>query len=239
VLLVALARGARRLARRDGGDRRALTAAAVVATGVVFTLLKLDQPFNDWVTRAWGVNAMDATDLWALPMLPLSAAFMRRAAPADRAAPSPARRLADFAAALAAGLAGAATSAPPTPPPRLAPAASVAAPERGVCATLRLTACERSASLSYVVVDAEGAGPDACPIEVTAAREVSSDGKETAVDLLPARLVVSPGQRASFALSFLRPVEPQERSGGVTVRLDVSRGGRASLVELGGACTSR
>jgi hypothetical protein len=238
VLLVALARGARRLAGRAEGDRRTLASAAVVATGVVFTLLKLDQPFNTWMTRVWGVNVMDATDLWALPMLPLSAAFMLRRAPADGAASTPARRFADFAAVLAAGLASAATSAPP-PEPKVPPQqAAVAAPASGACASLEITACERAANLTYVVVDAAGVGPNACPIAVTGAHEIWS-GNKTAADLLPARISVDPGQHRTFALTFLRPVEPNERFGPVRIALDADRGTGTSVVELGALCTSR
>src|SRR5262249_269111 len=64
ILLVAAARGALRIAAgRDVEDRRALAASAALATGVVFTLLKLSAPFNAWMTAHWGVNVMDPTDL--------------------------------------------------------------------------------------------------------------------------------------------------------------------------------
>src|SRR5262245_10861531 len=79
LLLVALARGAARLVRRDIEDRSALAMAAVLATGAVFAAVKLYAPFNAWVAGVWGVMVMDVTDLFTLPVLALSAAFMLRA----------------------------------------------------------------------------------------------------------------------------------------------------------------
>ncbi|MFT3776498.1 MAG: hypothetical protein QM820_64985 [Minicystis sp.] len=245
ILLVALARGAHRLLRgRDVADRRSLAAAAVIATGAVFTLLKLHAPFNAWVTSVWGVNVMDPTDLWALPVLPLAAAFMLHGAPASTAsqasAASPARPFLDYAAIVAAGIASVATSkarepaVPPPPPPP--PAIAVAAEG---CASLRVQTCERAAGLSYVVVEATGIVDDACPITVVGAVEVAASGRETAADMLPARVLANPRQPSTFALSFTRPVSPAEQSGSVLVRLSLDQGRGVSTVELSGACRPR
>lgn len=48
------------------------------ATGLVFGLVKTSAPFNSWITGVWGTMVLDATDLWALPVLLLSGAFIRR-----------------------------------------------------------------------------------------------------------------------------------------------------------------
>lgn len=243
VLLGAIARGALRIgARREVADRRALAGAAIFATGVVFTLLKLHAPFNAWVESVWGTNSMDATDLWALPVLPLSAAFMLRGA-REQASVSHAKRALDLAAVALAAMASIATSKKPEPQaPPVAPAA-VAVAAADTCAALAVTVCERSASMTFVTVEAAGTGPGACTIDVTRAIEVSSAGVETPADLLPSRVVVQERAAATFALSFLRPVDAGEQTGNVSIRIDVQKSGAAGsatrTLDLGHACTRR
>ncbi len=51
---------------------------AVLATGSVFTACKLWPAFNQAFTPWWGAMVLDPTDLWALPMLAASLAWMHR-----------------------------------------------------------------------------------------------------------------------------------------------------------------
>ncbi|APR80760.1 Hypothetical protein A7982_06107 [Minicystis rosea] len=239
ILLVALARGTHCLLRgRDIADKRSLAAASVIVTGAVFTLLKLHAPFNAWVTSVWGVNVMDPTDLCALPVVPLAAAFMLRSTPTLAAASSRARPFLDYAAVVAAGIASIATSKAPEPavPPRPRPAIAVATEG---CASLRVQTCERSANLSYVVIETTSTGMEACPITITSALEVAASGRETAADMLPAPVTASSGRASTFALSFPRPVLPAEQAGSVLVRLSIDEGRGMSTVELSGACRPR
>jgi hypothetical protein len=248
LLLAALVRGALRLAGRpDVEDRRALAGAAILATGVVFTLIKLHAPFNAWVGSVWGANSMDATDLWALPMLPLSAAFLvRGAAPrADaRRAPSHARRLLDLAAVSVAALASIATSAPhPRTPPQQAARAAVAVAPRDTCASLAVTFCERSSSMTYVTVEATDAEAGGCTIDVMQAVERAIvDGVGTVAERLPSNVRVGEGAPSTFSLTFLRPVSPPTE--GVLVTLHVrstsaAGGTRVSQLHLSHACAER
>jgi hypothetical protein len=221
LLLSALARGAVRLAaRRDIEDRSALAMAAVLATGAVFTAIKLYAPVNAWVAGVWGVMVMDVTDLFTLPMLALSAAFMLRSAPTF----APARRFLDFGAVTAAALASAATSAPPPPvaPPQpepALPAVAVAAPAPSACGSLVVSVCERSSTGTFVVVEASGGG---CELEVVRAEEISPMGN-TAADALPARLRVEDRGPSTFSLSFLRAVDPGTQTHNVNLALEVRR----------------
>ena len=79
VLLAALARKASLLARgRDTGDRRSLAAATSILTALGFTAVKLIPAANAIVGVIWGKMVMDPTDLIALPMVGLAAAWMLR-----------------------------------------------------------------------------------------------------------------------------------------------------------------
>lgn len=79
LLLVAVVQGAHEVvARRPLGPRRALIVAAAAATAGFFTLVKLWGPVNEWVEGWWGVMVMDATDLWALPMVVAAVVWMWR-----------------------------------------------------------------------------------------------------------------------------------------------------------------
>jgi hypothetical protein len=250
VLLAAIVRGALRLAGPRELPVRVLAAATTLATGVVFTLLKVHAPFNAWVTGVWGVNAKDVTDLLALPVLPLSAAFMLRGSGLEAprgALPSPARRVLDLAAVVAAALASVATSPPPPPPPQVPPqppqqAVAVAAPD--TCASLAVAVCERSSTLTFVTVEARGVGPGTCQVDVLGAAEVTRAGARPGPDMLPAPVMVDVGATATFSLSFLRPVDPAEQTGQVQLELDVRRGrvgasGPSAPVVLRRDCTRR
>jgi hypothetical protein len=221
LLLCALARGATRLAaRREIEDRSALAMAAVLSTGAVFTAIKLYPPVNAWVAGVWGVMVMDASDLFTLPVLSLSAAFMLRSAPAI----APPRRFLDLGAVLAAALASAATSSPGPPPAVPAPpqpvaSAVVATPAPGACASLAVSVCERSSTGTFVVVEASGGG---CEVEILRASEVSAAGT-TPADTLPARLRVEDRGASTFSLSFLRPVDPGTQTHNIELALEVRR----------------
>ena len=241
LLLCALARGATRLAaRREINDRSALAMAAVLSTGAVFTAIKLFPPVNAWVAGVWGVMVMDATDLFTLPVLALSAAFMLRSAPAI-AAP---RRFLDLGAVLAAGLASAATSSnqpPPAAPPQPQPVASevVASPAPAACGSLVVSVCERSSTGTFVVVEASGGG---CEVEILRASEVSSAGT-TPADTLPARLHVKDSGASTFSLSFLRPVDPGTQTQNIDLALEVRRVtnelSNTAVENLSRPCTAR
>lgn len=229
LLLAAMARGAARLAGRgDLANRRALAAATGTSTAVVFTLLKLSAPFNAWVTGVWGVNSMDVTDLLALPMIPLSALFMLRA----RRAPTPrrhdTRRWLDFAAVAGAGLASMATSQaqPPQRPPQpqvASPVAVVAAPARDTCASLAVEVCETSPTRTLAVIKATGAGPGECTVSVAGATGYYG-GELQPADGLPAPVVVSENESATFSLAFPRSGNGVERNDRAVLRIDVRRG---------------
>jgi len=243
LLLGALARGAARIgARRDIEDRSSLAMAAVLATGAVFTVVKLHAPFNAWVAGVWGVMVMDVTDLFTLPVLGLSAAFMERSR-AQREGFAPARRFLDFGAVIAAALASAATSAPPPEvppqPPPSAPAVEVAAPAPVACGSLALSVCERSETGTFVVIEASGGG---CDVEILRAEEISPMGG-TPADALPARVRVEDRGPSTFSLSFLRAVDPGTQTHNVDVALEVRRvSGEVShtdVEKLTRPCTAR
>lgn len=226
LLLTSLARGSARLAGRDLDARLALAVICTTATGVVFTLLKVHGPFNAFMTSVWGVNTMDASDIFALPVLVLSAAFMFRHAPGERGAAHPARRVMDFAAVGAAALAAIATSPPPpkeppapTPPQRVGVAAES-------CALIEASRCERSSTMTYVVVEATGLGPGPCSVQVHGARERAA--RVTPVDMLPAPVRVDPEQRATFSLTFLRSISKEEQGSAASFTIDASVGGGAA-----------
>lgn len=120
VVAVALARGAvgavtGALPRRD----RRLGVGALTAVGLGFAALKLWPGFNRALTAAWGVNVLDPSDLWALPMLAVAWLWLRDREVGDGAAPP--RRFVSGLALIAALLACAATSAPPPVPPPAMP----------------------------------------------------------------------------------------------------------------------
>ena len=244
LLLAALARGALRLAGRAGVEPpRALAAGTAALTGTAFALLKLSAPFNAWVAGIWGVNAMDATDLLALTMLPASAAFMLRRAGRVPVRIAPVRgallRIRDLAAVAAAGAASMATSQAPPPQaaPQPAPTAAVAMAAPETCASLALTVCESSPSETFMVVEATGTGADPCEVEVVQA----TAGALGAVDKLPSPITVSRGGKATFSLAFLRPASVPGRA---EVRLEVQRGPAggpkpASVEVLTRTCTRR
>lgn len=262
VLLAALARGASVALRdRDVEERAVLAAAASFATAAGFTAVKTCAPFNAWVAGWWGAMVMDGTDLLALPMIALAAAWLTRRDPSttDRAAP---RRFLDLAAVLAAGLASAATSKAPEPKVAPPPVVAVAPPEGeqpgaaattepGVavagasaeCASLVVSVCERSPRGTFVVVETTGAGPGACELDVLEAFELSVAG-DVAADKLPGHLRVEDHRASTFSLSFLRPVDPDELGAPVRVGLGVRRAlhdddERIERVEIAGACAVR
>lgn len=258
VLLAAVARGVGRLARVAPAspkerDFRAFLAVGMPAlTALGFAAVKLSAFVNERVAATWGVMVMDATDLWALLMLPLSAAFLLRgrtssATPAERA---PARRALDFAAVLAAGLASAATSAPNQPPPAVPPqpiaqpVAIAVAEEPAECASLTISVCERSASRTFVVVEATATGRRSCSIQLARAVELTPGLAEVEPERLPAPITVKEGNTATFSLSFLRPVAPEEQDGTASLRLMVSRAHDSSEavlepMELARTCVAR
>lgn len=248
MLLAAALRGLSTVARgRDIDDRRSLAAATSLATGLGFAAVKLLPAVNALVARTWGVMVMDPTDLVALPMVGLAAAWMLRAAPA----PAPAggrsdrRRALDFSAVIAAALASIATSkAPPPPPPSPPPQpVAVAVAEDPSCASLSIDTCERTATQTLVVVRAQSKSGNACRLDVLRAEEAWYDG-HTSADVLPKNVTVSGDQSRTFALTFLRPVSPDERTGRLLARAQMrvtssSGAEHVDEVELTGGCAGR
>jgi hypothetical protein len=249
-------------------DRRSLTAAAALVTGVGFAAVKLLPAANALAARTWGVMVMDPSDLWALPMVGLAAAWMLRAsassggggdrqaseygATAGTAVSHPprgagdARRALDFAAMIAAALASIATSkAPPPqppPPPPPPPPVAVAVAEDPSCAALTVDTCERTATQTLVVVRARSRTGEACTIDMLRAEEASSEG-HTAADLLPKNIVVRGDESRTFALTFLRAVSPGDLRGPLNARAQVgatgaSGGQRVDDVAIGGDCSA-
>lgn len=109
---VAAARGAR-LPRRDGARAH----ATLLAIAVAFAALKLWPAFNRAVAAAWGTNALDASDLWCLPMLALAGVWLRDREIATAAATTAPPRFVTALALTGALLVCAATPAPPPVPP--------------------------------------------------------------------------------------------------------------------------
>jgi hypothetical protein len=231
VLLAAAFRGVARLcgAKSDGDLRAFLAVFAPIVTGAGFAAVKLSAFVNARVAETWGFMTMDATDLWTLLVLPLSAAFLLRSKHPAEPARSASRRALDFAAVLAAGLASAATSAPrqpqpPPPPPQEVAAQVAAAPEDpDACASLTLTVCERSASRTFLVVEAAATGRLSCTIQIERAAEVTPGLAEVEPERLPRQIVVKEGETSTFSLTFLRPVGPEELTGIASLKLMVSR----------------
>lgn len=235
LLLAAVARGASWLLRgRDLANRPALALFTTTSTGAVFALLKLHAPFNAFLTRVWGVNVMDPSDLFALPVLLLSAAFLLRAQREDHAAARPARRVLDLAAVTAAAIASIATSAPPPP---ITPPQPMAWAKEGGCASVMVQSCERSATQTFVVLAALGAGDGECTVEVASAEEVAA--KTTPADVLPVPVRVAPGRTGTLALSFLRPVAARERSAPAVLSIGLRVGGRAAVLDTTTICSAR
>lgn len=113
LLLSALVRAGRGLAGRGTSDGPAIAAGSALATFAVFTALKLWPAFNAVVERAWGRNALDATDLLCLPALAASWLWMRRPArPAKVVRPLRLSRPLQLASVIFAGVASIATSTP-------------------------------------------------------------------------------------------------------------------------------
>ncbi len=247
LLLAAIAGGiCRALRGRDIDDRRSLAAATAIATAAGFAAVKLLPAVNALVARTWGAMVMDPTDLIALPMVGLAAAWMLRRPRALATGRSDLRRALDFAAVLAAAVASIATSQakppPPSPPPPPRPVA-VAVAEDPSCAALAIDTCERTATQTLVVVRARSKAGDACTIDVLRAEEASYDG-HTPADVLPKNVVVRGDESRTFALTFLRPVAPDERSGRLVARAQMrvtSSSGQQSEdeIELSGGCTGR
>jgi hypothetical protein len=105
LLLSAALRGGRAALGADARDSRWIALASALATGAAFTALKLWPAFNAAVSRLVGPNALDPTDLFALPAVIASYLWMRR-----RAAPRAVPRFAQLFAVAFAGVASMATS---------------------------------------------------------------------------------------------------------------------------------
>ncbi|MEZ4310900.1 MAG: hypothetical protein R3F14_22900 [Polyangiaceae bacterium] len=80
---------------------------------------------------------------------------------------------------------------------------------------------------------------ETCSLDVLRAEEASYD-RHTSADVLPKNVVVSGGESRTFALTFLRPISPDERSGSLLARAQMqltSASGAQQIdeVELQGA----
>jgi len=172
VLAVAVVRAAAtamtgRTPRRTGG----LGVAALIAVGAFFAALKLMPVWNHALTSVWGVNTLDAGDLWALPMLALTYVWLRdRDDARERHAAPP--RFVTCAALSVALLVCAATPAPPPVPPPPRPGWVLAGPP------LALPCGEATAWIAKTGKTGTGltvrvvAPPDAPPCEVIVASAV-------------------------------------------------------------------
>lgn len=254
LLLAAAARGASRAVRgRDVADRRSLAAATAVATALGFAAVKLIPQVNALVGATWGRMVMDPSDLWALPMVGLAAAWMLRGGQSgaesrlavSRAPRGDLRRAFDFTALIAAGLASAATSKapPPQPPPQPPQPVAMAVAEDAACAELTVDTCERTSSQTLVVVRARSRSGDVCRLDVLRAEESSYDGHVSA-DVLPKNVTVRGSESRTFALTFLRPVSSDEMNGALDSRAQIQHtasDGSTSVEELAfqGGCAGR
>jgi len=256
MLLAACARKASILVRgRDIGDRQSLATGAAIATGAFFALVKLVPAVNALVSATWGAMVMDPTDLFALPMVGLAAAWMLRDRPSAALESgsltrhhgrSPARRALDFGAVIAAGLASMATSQshpppPPPPPPPLPQPVAIA--EDPTCVALTVDTCERTATQTLVVVRAQARSGQTCTVSVLRAEEASAQG-HTSADILPKNITVGVGESRTFALTFLRAVDPADRSGDLLARAQIGATGdsgseRVQDVQFVGTCVGR
>lgn len=236
-----------------------LAMACAFLTGAVFAAVKLYPPANALTARVWGRMWMDPSDLWALSVLPLSLVFMLRRLHAmdehthAEPASSHLRAAQNFAAVFLAGLASAATSPappppvpPPPPPPQTIAASSPAqvAESPAACASLTLSVCERSSSMSFVVVEVIGQGPGSCTVRVAQAADIGFAGSITDADKLPDLITVKEGEKATFSLSFIRHIVADEITANARVRLGVRRArdvleSGEEEVELSRACSSR
>lgn len=251
LLLAAALRGLSRALRgRDIEDRRSLAAAVSIATALGFAAVKMVPAVNALVERTWGRMVMDPSDLWTLPMVGLAAAWMLRdagrfpvSATASRSR-ADFRRALDFTALIAAGLASAATSKQPVPPPPPPPApVALAVAEDNSCVDLSIDTCERTATQTLVVVRARSRTGAPCTVDVLRAEEASYS-VHTAADVLPKNIVLRGDEPRTFALTFLRPVSPDERSGQLVARAQMSSvtpggAGQVDEVELTGGCVAR
>jgi len=192
LLLAALFTAALRLVGRSPGRRLAWASTAL--TGLAFAALKLSGPVNAAVSRLWGPNSLDPTDLLCLPALGLSWLWMQR--PRALAA----RRWVEVAAVLAAGLATMATTRLPKERayPRWAPAAP--AERRMACAVAELWVT-RSGKEGLGVVLELGSGAATCPVHLLAA-ELRLPSGAVAAAALPGPLVVGPLMPERVWLAF-------------------------------------
>jgi hypothetical protein len=103
--------------------------------------------------------------------------------------------------------------------------AHVAAPaeDPDACAALTISVCERSASRTFLVVEAQATGRLSCTIQVARAVELTPGLSEVEPERLPGPVTVKEGEKATFSLSFMRPIGPDEQSGIASLRLLVSR----------------
>lgn len=193
LLTALLAAGLRPLGRSPG---RWLPWASIALTGVVFAALKLSAPVNAAISRLWGPNALDPTDLLCLPVLGLSGLWMRR----PRVLPV--RRWLEGAAVLAAGLATMATSRLPRERvyPRWTP--GVPAERRMGCAAAELWVARSGKEGAAVVLELRSGG-EACPAHLLAA-ELRLPSTAVAAVALPGPLVLRPlaPERAWLAFPF-------------------------------------
>ncbi|HVE82664.1 MAG TPA: hypothetical protein VND93_07440 [Myxococcales bacterium] len=197
VLLAAV--GFALLRRAGAGEprhRRAISVGAVAATAAAFAALKLWPAFNALVERAWGANALDATDLLALPAVVLAGAWLWRAR--RPAAPGGLQ----VAAILAAVLASAATSR--SYETRVFPRWEILAPQPHAAGCATATAWnvrsgkEGAAFALELSTDQQG-----CAVELRGA-ELRLRSRAVAADVLPPAMELAPGaaRRAWLAFRF-------------------------------------
>lgn len=207
-----------------GPRRRArVPMAAVVATGLVFSLLKLSPAANEWANRVWGEVVRDPSDLLALPSLYAAYMYMRRAATRETGCMSEPRSrtpqgLLERAILLVAATASLATSRPARP---FATWHVGEHSGRVGCADLEVWVAKSGKQGVGISVRAR-AGSESCQVRLEGAR-LSVDGNTFA----PVDLPKGPLDRQTAYLPFLfdneRLWNEGKRSG--TLELDVVAGG--------------
>jgi hypothetical protein len=223
----AAAAGTGRRARRDGP----LAIVTLVAIALAFSALKLWPAFNRALTATWGANALDASDLWCLPMLALAGVWLR-----DREAAAGPANPPRFATALAltgALLLCAATPAPPPVPPTPVAgwyAADAALPVACGVVQAWFSKSGKTGAGVTIAVTRTGDAP-ACVATITAARLRFADGS------VDGRVVEQPapvGRRA--ATTDPRDRSPYDALGYVGFTFDNearwNRGDRTAVLEL-------
>lgn len=207
---------ARAVAARIGGRRLArdgwVGAGALIAVAVGFAALKLWPGFNAALARVWGHNVLDATDLFALPVLLAARAWL---ADRERRGEGATGRFRTTVALLGVVLACAATPAPPPVPPRPVAGWVLGDAARNLRCGAATAAVVKSGKTGFAISLVVVAGPNGCAIDITAARVRFPNG-----DVIAGQPIELPSPHGPYIIFEL---DNEARW---------NRGERASVVEL-------